>query len=325
MPGTTLLALRILMSIDVARAICLGDFFTATEPEKAGILWDAGIYDASVNFFTVDQKLDEPTARKFAIGAASIDTRSFSFGHCPREKAGVKKNEKSWLALFTAPTPAKITGNRLTIGDLSSCAEVSARWIGPSGVSRPLEKKSDESKDGFWELPAKDGVATVTCGHDQPPTKTSDLGPELWFSIPTGKGPPDRAPHQELLANAADPKKSFMTWINSVRADEKRLALERIDEAMGMPGAPDLTTASTPLHDRKALRRLKESGKKKPGLELTGENRVVTATMADAAWLFWNSPRHRDLLLDARSSQALIQSKTNKGQGIVLSIVLFSK
>jgi len=282
MPGTTLLALRILMSIDVARAICLGDFFTAPEPEKARILWDAGIYDASVNFFTVDQKVDEPTARKFAIGAASTQTRSFSFGHCPSETGDLKKTEKSWLALFTAPTATKITGNRLKIGGLSSCAEMSARWVGPSGVGSPLEKKGNDSKAGFWQLPAKDGVATITCGHDQPRTKTSDLGPELWFSIPTGKGPTNRLPHQELLTDAPDPKKSFMTWINSVRADEKRLALERIDEETSMPGVPDLTTASTPLHDRKALLRLKESGNKKLGLELTGENRVVAATLADA-------------------------------------------
>ncbi len=318
-----MLALRILMSTEIARAICLGDFFTTPEPEKAKLLWDAGIYDASVAFFTAGQKLDEPTARKFAVSNAGTETRSFSFGDCPTEKPGFKKNEHSWLALFTAPTAAKITGNQLKIDGSTSCTEISVRWVGASGVSRALEKKLDASKNGFWELPAKDGVATVTCGHDRPRSKPSDLGPELWFSIPTGKGPSKRAPHQELLANASDAKKSFMTWINSVRADEKKLPLEGIDEASNMPGVPDLTANSTPFHDRKSLRAVKELARKKIGFEMTGENRVVAATLADAAWLFWNSPRHRDLLLDARSSHALIQSKANKG--IVLSILLFSK
>ena len=325
MPGTTLLALRILMSIDVARAICLGDFFAAPEPEKARRLWDAGIYDASVTFFTAGQKLDEAAAQKLARSAAGDETRSFSFGDCPTEKPRLKKTEKSWLALFTAPTAAKITANELNVGGSSSCTEISVRWVGSSGVSHPLEKKSAKSKDDFWQLPAKDGVVTVTCGHDLPLAKPSDLGPELWFSIPTGKGPSIRAPHQELLANTQDTKKSFMTWINSVRADEKKMPLKRIDEASSMPGVPDLTSDSTPIHDRKSLRTMKELGNKKLGLVMTGENRVVAATLADSAWLFWNSPRHRDLLLDPKASHALIQSKSNKGQGIVLSVVLFSR
>ncbi len=315
MPGTTLLALRILMSTEVARAICLGDFFMAPEPEKAKILWDAGIYDASVTFFTVDQRLDEATARKLALGAASNETRSFSFGNCPADKnADLKKTEKTWLALFTAPAAAKISGSDLKIdGSSTYCTETSLRWVGTSGPSRDLT----------WKLPTQDGVATFTCGHDQPGAKTSDLGPELWFSIPTGKGPAINAPHQELLGKTTDPEKSFVFWINSVRAEEKKLPLEIVDVKSGLHGFPDLMSKSTPFHDRNALRSLKKLGRKKLGLELTGENRVVAATLTDAAWLFWNSPRHRDLLLDTSSTHALIQSNTKKG--IVMSVVLFSK
>lgn len=323
MPGTTLLALRILMSTEFARAICLGEFFMAPEPEKAKILWDAKIYDASVAFFTVDQKIDESIARKFAGTGASRETKSFSFGACPVEKVGPTKSDKSWLAIFTAPASAIIIGEKLIIPLPSPCAATSVRWVGTAGVSRGLEKIREKSEDGGWLLPAKDGIVTVTCGHDQPSVKASDLGPELWFSIPTGKGPPNTVPHQKLLGPSKDPQKAFLAWINAVRDDEKKVPLKMLDEASALAGVPDLTSKSTPFHDRDNLKKIKKLAREKLGLEMIGEDRVVAATLLDSAWLFWNSPRHRDLLLSQKSSRALIQINTKKG--ITLSAVLFAK
>jgi hypothetical protein len=305
------LALRIVASTEIARAICLGDFFRAPEPEKARILWNSGIHDAGVQFFTTDAQLDPTTAEKTARQNAGAETRSFAFGSCPAGKSEAR-SPSTWIAFFLAPAPVKLHDDRMEIPGGDSCASLIVRSVTARGPSQIIDRRPD----GSWQFPRQDGVVTVTCSHDSAQIQRAAYkGPELWYAIPTGKGPASRVPAE----------KSLITWINQVRKLENLEPLKSVK----LRRAPDLSRDETPLHDRKKLREIAVLARNQQKLSLVGEDRVIARSTEDAAWLLWNSPRHRDLLLskDARSImvQETINKPDDKRQGtITSSLLLFS-
>ncbi len=317
-----MLGLRLLLSTEIARAVCLGDFFSAPEPAKAKILWDGGVYDASVAVFTTDTKLDAAAARSSAEKSGHPEARSYAFGACPGDagkKSPAISSPKSWLAIFTASAPAQLNGLELVLSE--EVRKFCPNWLVRSAGRQGSSQNVAEKLPGRWLLPDADGIVTVTCSHDDA-ARASDRGPELWYSIPTGKGPAPEVPHRNILSQKADHQKSaLLTWINALRQDN---GLGQLKEAR-LPGAPDLTAIKTPFHDRKALEKIRKvahSGKLK--LVLSGENRVLARTEQDAAWLWWNSPRHRDLLIKPEATHALIQTRA-VGHSLIVSLVLFSE
>jgi hypothetical protein len=324
------LAVRIIASTEIARAVCLGDFFRAAEHIKAQTLWEAKIHDAGVSFFTTDRVLDKASAQNLVRSAQSDATqltqaassaRSFAFGKCPTAtpEIGKKSDVKSWLALFSSPKQAEVTEKDLRLPRFTTCKETIVRWISAwQGTSIKLTPDSNQK----FQIPSDDGLISVTCSHDVKGLPPAANGPELWFSIPTGKGPSAIPP-----GNVADnvQAENFSTqlfqWINRIRALEKLKPLEKLD----LPGVPDLTRNRSPLHDRKLLQQVSEHARVARNYAFQGENRVVARNIADAAWLLWNSPRHRDLLLDSRARFGLLQFYSDSGSGqITASILLFS-
>ena len=311
------LALRIIASTEIARAVCLGDFFRATEPEKARIMWDAGVYDAGVQFFTTGSSLNDTTAADVAKEHGRKGVGSFAFGTCPDSKSG----PRTWIAFFPSPVAATIVDDLLNVPAKGACEELMVRSVGLTGPSQKVGNVSG----GRWKLPRKNGIVTVTCSHDAPTAKKpSRTGPELWFSIPTGKGPASTVPGDEFLKDAnqtQDFKRALATWINKVRDLEGLTTLRQVS----LPDAPDLSKSATPLHDRKLMAKLRAIARKHEELALTGEDRVIARSLQDAAWLLWNSPRHRDLLLSVSSRSILVQTTTDAVTGMTTaSLLLFS-
>ncbi|NDE15556.1 hypothetical protein EBZ80_11565 [bacterium] len=311
------LALRIIASTEIARAVCLGDFFRATEPEKAHMMWDAGVYDAGVKFFTTESRLDNATAGIVAREKSGAGVRAFGFGTCPDGKSGAR----SWIAFFPSAVAANVKNENLILPEAKDCTDLVVRFVGPSGPSQSVDRVSD----GRWKLPRQNGIVTATCSHDGAAgKKPSRMGPELWFSIPTRQGPASTVPDSEFLKETNPPqdfKRTLATWINKVRERENLGPLRQISLA----DAPDLSKSATPLHDRKLMSQLAAIALKVEQLALTGEDRVLARSAQDAAWLLWNSPRHRDLLLSVNSNSILIQTTTDTATGMTTaSLLLFS-
>lgn len=311
------LALRIIASTEIARAICLGDFFRAPEPEKARILWNSGIHDAGVQFYTTDARLDRASAENVARKNAGTGTRAFAFGPCPEEKSGPPStisstSARSWMAFFQAPAELKVRGDRFEIPGGDACANFVVRSVTVTGPSQSV----DRAADGSWKIPPQDGLVTVTCSHDRAGSPdAARQGPELWYSVPSGKGP---APMNPVPG-------SLFAWINEARKLENLHPLSPIR----LRHAPDLSKAQTSLHDRKKLREIAALARNQQKLSLVGEDRVIARSTEDAAWLLWNSPRHRDLLLSKDARSIMVQETKNKPddkrQGtITSSLLLFS-
>jgi len=311
------LALRIIASTEIARAICLGGFFRATEPEKARIMWDAGVYDAGVQFFTTESRLDDAIAGNIAREKSGTWVRAFGFGACPDGKSGAR----SWIAFFPSAVAANVKNENLILPETKDCTDLMVRFVGPSGPSQTIDRVSD----GRWKLPRQNGIVTATCSHDgAAEKKPSRMGPELWFSIPTRKGPASTVPDSEFLKDTNPPqafKRTLATWISKVRERENLGPLRQIS----LTDAPDLSKSATPLHDRNLMAQLDAIARKIEQLALTGEDRVLARSAQDAAWMLWNSPRHRDLLLSANSNSILIQTTTDAATGMTTaSLLLFS-
>lgn len=323
---------------EIARAVCSGSFFHATAAQKAQLLWASKIYDAGVEFHLADEQLTATSARELADSLQHPGIRAFSFGECPQLKGKSKQSRKAWLALFPARHSAEINAKRqlaVTVDD--ECATLSANFAGTDGRMKKLVPKNH----GNWPLPEADGVVSVTCGFDSArgpkqdntkPEKTNQnkrsRGPELWYTVPTGRGPNLTVPHQNVLTGnskirvLSDENEALVKWINRIRGD---LGLKPIVK-LQLDGQSELLQNPTQLHDRKVLQRMNQVANKK-NLGLTGEDRAVGSNLTDVAWLLWNSPRHRELLMNNRATHAVVASKKTPppAQQLILSLMLFEK
>lgn len=311
------LALRILTSSEIARAVCLGDFFRLAEPAKAQLLWNAGIYDADVEFFTADTSLTEGAARRALADSGAKSRRSFAFGACPAKSENANPAARSWIAAFRAHAALVVADGKISMPAKAECRNFLVRSIGPSGRSTGLKN----SPDGRIEIPSMDGTVTITCSHDENTKTMAAVGPELWFTIPTGKGPSAEVPGRSAIPAKSDFSAAVIAWVNHLRAAEKLSPVTPVT----LRNAPDLTRHASALHDRKQLAKIAELAKKQLRLKLSGEDRVVAKTRDDALWLLWNSPRHRDLLLAPEASRILIQTgMSGSGGTLVASLIFFS-
>ncbi|MEY4631096.1 MAG: hypothetical protein RIQ81_1216 [Pseudomonadota bacterium] len=314
MPASAL-ALRILTSVEIARAVCLGDFFHLDEAAKARALWSSGIHDADVDFFTATTPLTESAARQALAKHSASNRRSFAFGECPTENKKRGQSPRAWVAAFRAPTAPIIEGEKIALPPGTGCRDFFVRSLGPAGRSSGVQVQMD----GKFAIPAADGTVTVTCSHDEKDKTISRHGPELWFAFPAGKGPAAEVPGRNSILAQKDPAAGFIVWINHLRAIEKLPPVEPVT----FKGAPNLTRNATALHDRKQLAKIADLAKKQHGLTLSGEDRVMAKTRDDAMWLLWNSPRHRDLLLAPEATQIMVQASQNNEHGLLITSLIF--
>ncbi len=149
-----------------------------------------------------------------------------------------------------------------------------------------------------------DGVVSVTCW-----PLDRNKGPELWYLMPVGKGPYRGVLNVEAL------ERGLFTWINSVRQREGQAPLK---VGVLTPKQIKSLAATGLVHQREILLSLKQEFEQK-GFSFVGEDRVIGRSLPEKAWLLWNSPRHRDLLLHPEATHAVL---IDDGE---LTVVIVSK
>ena len=80
-----------------------------------------------------------------------------------------------------------------------------------------------------------------------------------------------------------------------------------------------LSIDTSVAHDRLLLKRV-AAGLGSHDLHFVGEDRARAADLSRVAWLLWNSPRHRALLLDKSATHAGIAIKEVRGE--MLAVVV---
>lgn len=288
-------------------------------------LWGRGIYDAQLegHFMTIKKGMVAPPellAKAAEILAGRTDHNGVHYGTCTANSTG-------WV--ITSPAP----GNHVKIGDNESinfnwsqirpyCNEAHIDYAAASGGrARNLMvlKHSNGTEVTVNTAFLVPGTVSLTCY----PKYGKNLGPELWFLVPVKGGPPAQAPTLEVLVKKPDkPEAAFMRWINELRGSAHLPALARLPSGLGNPGQKLLAQNDTIHHQIAHLEQVQSMLRGSGGLFI-GEDRVKGGNWGDMAWLLWNSPRHRDLLLTNKANRLAVTMISAKGEKLV--VLTFAK
>ncbi len=146
-------------------------------------------------------------------------------------------------------------------------------------------------------------ILSVTCFPKDKPGE----GPELWALIA----------HEDLSVETIKDQKAFLNWINARRKKNGLSPLKvnpKLSELASRAGTGSL------IHPHQFLIMAKAELKGE-GIEVLGENRAISEDMTGIARLFWNSPQHRSLLLNAKANAIGYAREESKGQTTIVLIL----
>jgi uncharacterized protein YkwD len=145
------------------------------------------------------------------------------------------------------------------------------------------------------------------------------MGPVLWYLTPLFGGPQTLPPESEALSHG-ELSRSLALWINKIRYKEglKALHFDRDLEIF----AGFLAKNGSLMHDRYQLKSIFHKMKDSHVSPL-GEDRVRAPDALTMAWLLWNSPRHRGLLLSPEATAIGVGSRTLGAES--LAVILTGK
>lgn len=285
------------LSTAFGKAVCAGEI-----GDKPLAAWATQAYDAQIEAHLVASRHGQPVATedlaKRARGLASLRSLAgYSYGLC-------EGGQRGWIAVVPAPTALKLGQDQWTLPqtDLerlcsSYRVDFAARQV---DAVRGLKQlvifgSTVNTKD------LGDGTVSLTC---QPRTPRWQ-GPVLWYLAPVGKGPETTPPDGESIA-AATSTTALVPWLQRLRASQglpPMAASEALNEA-----AANLAADGSLVHNRQLLQQA-EAAVKTKNIDLLGEDRVRAHDTASMAWLLWNSPRHRQLLLNKDANVVGIASR----------------
>jgi len=267
-------------------AVCAGEV-----GGKPFAVWAAQAYDAQIEGRVVASRSGHTVALdQLGIRARSLASlrsmAGYSFGLC----AG---GQRGWIAVVPAPKPLQLGREQVALPmqeleRLCSTYRVdfAAREGGVAGGLKSMGISSGiVSVKGLG-----DGVLSLSC---QPRTPRWQ-GPVLWYLAPVGRGPEMGPPDAESFA-AASATSALVPWLQRFRAKQGLVPLASSDQLN--EAAANLVADGSLVHNRQLLQKAATATKVK-GTQLLGEDRVRAHDVASMAWLLWNSPRHRQLLLN---------------------------
>jgi hypothetical protein len=271
-----------------------------------------GVYDGQIE----GAKLSSRDGRPLDLDAAKMRARSIArVKRYTGYAAGQCADGSAWAAAFPAPTTIKFENQsiKLPISALQKqCSDWSVDLATSSAVERlPASATIKVAKE-------KSGMMSVTCQ----PRRPRWQGPVVWYLIPVGQGPGGQVPHADMLSlNSGAPASIVATrlrsWVNAVRGDAK---LAPVTVHSHLDAEAELLAIDTSVaHDRLLLKRI-ANGLPAHDLRLIGEDRARAADLQRVAWLLWNSPRHRALLLDPDATHSGIAIKDVRGE--MLAVIL---
>ena len=313
---------------EITEAFCRGQFDLKT-------LWAAKIFDVQVEGRRlknqiggreISEKLLKERSKSLAL---DLNFHGFSFGACPPNAQG-----GGWIAVFPSATPIEINGNAIRVSEKTGCKShlTGARVAELRGPSTVLPDLNRLKNDSVFELPKdQTGFFTLEC------PSQDGIAQEFYFG-PIG-APSSKVPYGSTLeAVGGSEINKVIEWINLIRLEHGLQALNRSSalvnnsleakttlknpknsEELLMQAARDLTSSGRVQHSGKMLTYWKNK-LAEDHIQLVGENRSRGATLSEAAFLLWASPRHRDLLLSERVNVLGIDVVTSR-DGVLLGIL----
>lgn len=271
--------------------------------------WKNGIYDAQIEGQTLQSQEHQniPLAKLTKASRLLADRHyhhGYSSGFCPNGKAWVvttpgaralhKMNEKAY---------------QLDTKEVATYCREFYLDFAPAEKGPPRKLNLPEDFDGSQKLTIttdllESGVISLTCL----PKENHWQGPVVWYLAPVKKGPRKFVPHTKLLTaqnNLKNPSSNMLQWVNAIRADEKLPPLQELPTTYTKP-LKNLVASRSIVHDRLLLKDVQKQLKVRSATFL-GENRVKGRQTTDMAWLLWNSPRHRSLLLNEKATHISTQ------------------
>ena len=303
---------------------------TNKTPPTMPQLWQAGIYDAQLqaHFMTPKPGMiasDQLMGRAAAILAERASHNGFDYGLCPAQSSGwvitspaagdfvQRKNPQSILLSWSAVRPY--------------CQEAHIDYVAAaSGRARNLLVLTHADLSREIKLDATllaDGTISVTCY----PLYGKNLGPELWYLVPVKEGPPAVTPGSETLAQTeALYAPTLLRWINELRASAGVAAVSPLANSHARRLDRRLLAQNDSIHHDIQHLKSVQTMLQRSGGAFIGEDRVKGQDLSEMAWLLWNSPRHRDLLLNTKADSLAVSQINDKTQRLlVLTFAKYSK
>ena len=288
---------------------------------QARDLWKKGIYDAGVQVFLLKPTGQSPLAGSLASKAqelaASQHHKGYSFGHCPNRST-------SWVATTPAPIPLQQAEGHTTLNmsHLRHFCRLFRADYAPAGMAKPrkLLLHSEAIKHRSASLSTAllgRGSLSVSCR----PRKPKWLGQVLWYLAPVGEGP---YPQLTDLGQERSPplRQGLFEWINKTRREMGIQELAHRHSPLHDVTQTLIEENLTVAHNRRDLGKASGLVKQNSGAFI-GENRVMAKSLAEAAWLLWNSPRHRHLLLSTKATHMATSSRQVGSSE--LAVMVFAK
>ncbi len=203
------------------------------------------------------------------------------------------EDENTILFVTRSPSSLEIKDSNVTvprsIQDL--CSEIDLRYIDSlHGLSQKLMFRKK------LKLPLGNGVFSLSCL----PKEHVLWGFETWFLIPVGKGAEDKVPEFQFQKTEDNSKERMQGWLNMIRKREGRSSVD-FNNSVLREVAQNFGVKGSIEHEKSMKVRMQKLALHSE-LRLVGENRVQGRSLHELAWLLWNSPRHRDLLLSQVST-----------------------
>ncbi len=259
-------------------------------------LWQYGIYDTFINAQVIRGKggpLSTTAIQQYALNLAKLNNhRGLGFGHC--------SDQSSWVASVPNPTPLVQRRGPILRLDISSlngfCRRVSLHFAArKGGLSKRVWSVPSYKLRGPFTHPVinpyflPEGNLSISCL-----PKQARSGWELLALIPLN-GNIRTPPFLDAME-----QEGLMSWINRVRSYHQ-LPPAKTDSKALLLSSQRLLKTGTVHHDRQQLKQEKRR-LLHANMTFLGENRVMGRDKKDMAWLLWNSPRHRNLLLSEKAT-----------------------
>lgn len=251
-----------------------------------------GLYDSGVQLQVVSAVPDHLIHRIARKLASSSRHEGYAIHHCD----GMDR-----FIILTFPSPVAFTENSVELKNAldAHCEHHEFRFALAKGKLSTVLQIHEK-------IPRHSGIVTLTCFPEDP-----TVGPITWFAIPTGNGPLPQPP----IPVGDD----LAEWANATRKSEGLPSLSKLEHFD--KDASILLQNEQVFHQRDKMSALNERALQKH-IALIGEDRVIADSVLEAATQIWNSPRHRDLILDAHAGKLLIVHKnlTNSSQSLYVFI-----
>jgi hypothetical protein len=266
-------------------------------------LWQANIFDADlqVQLIRRDDQL-AVKAEDLAKLARELSVKQEAFGYawgdCPDRKTG-------WIASASSPVPLTRTGSQLSLADDASLLKSFCRDLLADHADRLKGQTTALPRVGQgWNLESLGpGTVSITCMSLNPAWR----GPLLLALLPVEGGPSETLASAQALDKSSSPEQKLVDWVNALRAEDKLPSLKHATSGPLQASVLKISLHPTIRHD---LRQIDSATRElKKHYTLLGEDRVSGGQFRDMAWLLWNSPRHRNLLLNPRADTVAINVK----------------